>query len=89
MNRLQYNFAERMNEGRALALIARNKGQAGSPFGKRNVKNRHRDVDPNSWSWLVESARRAWRDDCSQAKNDFAVACLNGTAYGDHDALAF
>jgi len=81
MNRNAIDFTERMEAGKADTMNRRNRGQAtGKPAAGWNRKRAdlYRDVDPTSWSWLCEEAKRDWRRSCRQAQNDFAAACLSG-----------
>jgi hypothetical protein len=72
------SFTERMELGKANAMNQRNRGQHVGKCAKGwNYKRRYDDVDPQSWAWLCEEAKREWRSACRQAQNDFAVACLN------------
>lgn len=72
------SFTERMQTGRDLAQVARNKGQStGKRAGCQYAKRTHYDIDRDSWEWLCQETRREWRSTVKQVRNDFSVACLN------------
>jgi hypothetical protein len=79
---------ENADELRTLAQQRRN---TGLHTGKRakgwDFTRPPPDYAPNSWEALCAGAREAWRSECRQIRTDFAAACLNGTAFGDYDAL--
>ena len=67
MNRNAIDFTERMQQGRDLAMIARNKGlPVGMPAAGWNRKRAdiYAATDPQSWDWLCSEARREWRSAC-------------------------
>jgi hypothetical protein len=84
MNRNEIDFTERMQAGRDLAQVARNKGQStGKRAGCQYPKRTYHDIDRASWAWLCEETRRAWRSDKAAALNTFQAACLNGPGWQD------
>ena len=84
MNRNEIDFTERMQTGRDLAIVARNKGlPVGKPAAGWAHKRTYHDVDRTSWAWLCEETRRAWRSDKAAALNTFQAACLNGPGWQD------
>jgi len=88
MNRNALDFTERMDEGRALAMVRYNRGL---PTGKSKPRKyapmsaAEKHEYAASWEWLCREARREWRREwrreVDRARNDFAATCLNGPGW--------
>src|ERR1035437_2054111 len=78
MTRNEIDFTERMQTGRDLAQVARNKGQStGKRAGCQYPKPTYHDVDRDSWAWLCADTRKQWERHKRRVQNNFAAACLN------------
>jgi hypothetical protein len=76
MNRNEIDFCERMEQGRAVAMAARNRGlSVGKPAaGWTRKLTDYAPVDPSSWEFLAMQVRAAWRHDCREAQEAFRFA---------------
>lgn len=76
------SFSERMQEARDIAARKRGQSIGRASYPARPLPER------DSWDCLVVQVRAGLRSDFRNIVNDFRVACLNGTPFGDYDELA-